>query len=133
MNTFKDRLIEAMKSANLDQSGLAKKVGVSPQSIQYLCKSGSSSRRLTDIASALDVDPNWLASGVGTMAARESDAPPIIDIAEWQSLNPKVRSFIEDTLNKYKNNQITLNDVTFLHLMADKFSVSNSGSKSAHA
>ena len=132
MNTFKDRLIEAMKAADLDQSALAKKVGISPQSIQYLCKSGSSSRHLTEIAIALNVNPEWLATGMGSMAARESDAPPIIDIAEWQALNPKVRSFIEDTLDKFKTNQITLNDVTFLHLMADKFSASNRGDKPIH-
>jgi transcriptional regulator with XRE-family HTH domain len=133
MTTFKNRLIKAMEAAELDQSSLAKKVGLTPQSIQYLCKSGSGSRHLTAIADALDVDPKWLATGVGSMAARESDAPPIIDPAEWQALNPKVRSFIEDTLDKIKTNQITLNDVTFLHLMADKFSASNRGDTPMHA
>jgi len=130
MNTFKDRLNIAIEYAETDQSKLAKAIGVTPQSIQYLCKKGSASKHLNQIANVLKVNPDWLAEGVGDMPARDKQAPPIIDLKEWQGLNPKLRAFVEDTIDKYKSNKITTNDITFLHLMADKFSASN---EHAHA
>jgi hypothetical protein len=130
MNSFNERLVVAIDYAKTNQSELAATVGISQPSIQYLCTKGKGSKHLTKIANALKVDADWLATGEGSMAARVSDAPPIMDVAVWQELPPKVRAFIEDTLEKFKSNQITLNDISFLHSMADKFSASNS---STHA
>jgi transcriptional regulator with XRE-family HTH domain len=125
MKTFSERLKIAIEYAGTDQSKLAKAVGVTSPSIQYLCKSGTRSGYTNQIAAFLGVDPDWLATGNGMMAARDKQAPPVIDLAEWQVLNPKVRAFIEDTIDKYKSNLITVDDVAFLQSMADKFSSNN--------
>jgi hypothetical protein len=125
MNSFNERLMVAIDYAKTNQTELALAVGISQPSIQYLCKRGTGSKHLTQIANALKVDVNWLSTGEGSMEARASDAPPIMDVAVWQELPPKVRAFIEDTLDKFRSNQITLNDISFLQTMADKFSASN--------
>lgn len=122
METFGERLMIAMDREGVNQSELAKRIGISQPSVQYLCKTGSGSKHLTKIAKALNVSADWLATGAGEMQVCNEKAPPIIEIKEWQTLSPKVRLFVEDMIDKYKNKKITDNDITFLHLMADKFS-----------
>lgn len=72
-STYGQRLLWALNAANKSQSDLAREVGVSPQSIQYLCDPSSNargSRNTTAFATALGVNPEWLANGTGP-AARE--------------------------------------------------------------
>jgi DNA-binding XRE family transcriptional regulator len=133
MNTYGERLEMAISNAGYNQSKLAKAVGISQTSIQHLCKKGIRSGYTPQIADILGVDAEWLATGEGEMKARDKQAPPVIDFAEWQKINPKVRAFVEDTLEKYKSNQITVDDVSFLQSMADKFSASNAGNQLKHA
>lgn len=68
-NTHKnlsERLKFALKSANISQTELAKRIGVKPQVIQYLCASKSEKSKFTfDIAEALNIDAMWLAHGNG--------------------------------------------------------------------
>lgn len=132
MDTFKDRLNKAIEYAGTDQSKLAKAIGVTPQSIQYLCKKGSASKHLNQIANVLKVNADWLASGIGEMPAPSKPAPPVINLSDWQGFNPKLRSFVEDVIEKFKENKITDNDITFLHLMTDKFVASNEGFTKQH-
>lgn len=122
METFGQRLMIAMDKEGVNQSELAKLIGISQPSVQYLCKTGSGSKHLTKIAKALNVNADWLATGAGSSEACNEKAPPVIDAVEWRGLSPKVRLFVEDMIEKYKEKKITDNDITFLHLMADKFS-----------
>jgi hypothetical protein len=69
------------------QTAVADKIGVKPQTIQYLCKSTSpKSRYITDIACALDVNSNWLATGKGTMKSLPSSCSelsiPLLNFTE---------------------------------------------------
>lgn len=68
--TLAQRIIAAREHKGLTQDGLGKAVGVSQQAIQKL-ESGKaeSSRRLTQIAVACGVRPEWLANESGAMVA----------------------------------------------------------------
>lgn len=63
-NTFADRLREAMKASGFTQGSLAKMVGMSQSSIWKLTSGAASgSRKTVELAKALNVRPEWLASG----------------------------------------------------------------------
>lgn len=75
MNTLSDRLKWARSQAKLSQSKIAEAVGISQPTYQAL-ESGKAQKTsyMMQIASVLNVDPNWLATGQGEMVApaRES-------------------------------------------------------------
>ncbi|OOR86373.1 hypothetical protein B0181_11685 [Moraxella caviae] len=68
MNSLSDRLKIARKNAKISQSALAQKVGISQPSYQAL-ESGKSGKSayLLQIAQALKVNSEWLATGKGEM------------------------------------------------------------------
>lgn len=62
-----------MQRAGMNQSELARQIGVRPQSVQYLmnpANAASGSRHIAAIARALDVSTEWLAMGIGSMLDR---------------------------------------------------------------
>jgi len=67
MDTYADRLKRAMKARGIDQSTLARQVGVKQQSIQYLCRKGTQSVHSVKIAEILEISPSWLTDGAGDM------------------------------------------------------------------
>lgn len=68
MKTFGDRLKKARQAAGLSQSELARRVGVRPQTIQFIEAGGVKKPRYTvEIALQLKVNPEWLANGRGSM------------------------------------------------------------------
>lgn len=61
-----ERLRYALKTLEVSQSELAKRLSIKPQMIQYLCASNSVKSKFTfDIAEALEIDVSWLATGKG--------------------------------------------------------------------
>lgn len=70
MNTLSDRLKWARSQAKLSQSKIAEAVGISQPTYQAL-ESGRVQKTsyMMQIASVLNVDPNWLATGQGSMTA----------------------------------------------------------------
>jgi phage repressor protein C with HTH and peptisase S24 domain len=67
---LKDRIIAAREFADLTQVALAAKAGLSQQAIQKLeAGKSQSSRRLTEIAIACGVRPEWLSREQGLMLA----------------------------------------------------------------
>lgn len=71
MSNFSDRLKIAINSAGITQKELARIVGVSQQTIGYLCKDGKGSTHTHSLAEALGVNAQWLAKGRGPMRADE--------------------------------------------------------------
>lgn len=68
-STYGERLLWALAARGLNQSDLARMVGVTPQSIQYLCDPANharGSRNTPAFADACGVDATWLARGTGT-------------------------------------------------------------------
>lgn len=72
--TFADRLNLAMQEAGLSQGALAKASGLAQPTIWRLANGkGSGSSKVIDIALALNVSPEWLASGKGQMRINLKD------------------------------------------------------------
>ncbi|MGX5101121.1 XRE family transcriptional regulator [Enterobacter cloacae] len=77
-NTFADRLTEAMRAAGMTQASLAKLVGMSQSSIWKLTSGNASgSRRTVELAKALNVRPEWLASGEMPVTDQSSELLPM--------------------------------------------------------
>lgn len=76
MKTFSERLISAMNEAGLSQGQLAEAVGISQPAVQKMTSGKTNgSRKMVELANALGVRPEWLASGSGLM--REDGKKPI--------------------------------------------------------
>jgi phage repressor protein C with HTH and peptisase S24 domain len=69
LSTFTARLRWAMdKAKKTNMSALAREIGVTPQSIQYLCdpkNNANGSEHVTKLGAALNVNADWLATGEG--------------------------------------------------------------------
>lgn len=88
MNTYQERLLAALKHADLNQSQLAAlvskllRITVSPQTIQYLVSpssKGKGSKYDVTIAQVCQVSSEWLTFGKGSMLAIESNVRPAIE------------------------------------------------------
>lgn len=84
------RLTFAMRKLGVNQSDLARRIGIKPQAIQYLCTSNAERSRFAfDIADSLGINLDWLIAGKGRMindTVQRSTAVPIInwsDIKDW--------------------------------------------------
>ncbi|MGH1371154.1 MAG: LexA family protein [Cellvibrionaceae bacterium] len=82
------RLKQALSNRGIGQSELARRAGIKPQSVQYLCAGkGQGSTHTNAFAKILGVDPDWLASGVGHMAQGPvSAAANEIPLLKWEDL-----------------------------------------------
>nr|EIP1106835.1 helix-turn-helix transcriptional regulator [Citrobacter freundii] len=65
--SFSERLDRAMTEAGYTQGKLAKAVGMAQSSVNKLLNGASSSRKTVEIASVLNVRPEWLSTGTGPM------------------------------------------------------------------
>jgi len=87
MKTFAERLNAAMSAAGISQGQLAEKVGISQPAIQKMTSGKTSgSRKMVELAHALNVRPEWLSSGNGSMRdgdQKESSVPPE---SEWNKV-----------------------------------------------
>lgn len=67
-NSMSDRLLLAMKEMKFTQQQLSSISGVSQSSISKICNGGAKRSRYTvELAGALGVNPQWLATGEGEM------------------------------------------------------------------
>ncbi len=93
LDSLAGRLKLAMYEAGVTQSWLAERVGITQGAIQKLVSGhAQSSRRIVDIAKALNVNPEWLDKGTGPMQAKpKSSIPPEKDwgkVESWDSKTP---------------------------------------------
>lgn len=90
-SNFNERVKLAFKMSGLSQHQLAEKVGISQPAIQKILSGRSnSSRKLVEIANALDVDLFWLTTGSGEMKKGNinSNAKILGTIDDWDSNTP---------------------------------------------
>lgn len=101
------RITQARARARMTQLELARAVGVSQQVINNLERRGSSSSRYTaQIAAALRVSAEWLATGKGGMQASEAQATyalaPTVEAIEvakaWERISPELRASLRDLI-----------------------------------
>lgn len=91
MTTFTERLNSALKQSGMSQHQLAEKVKISQPAIQKLLSGKSNtSRKIVEIANALNVDLLWLTKGVGKakLTKNSANATMIGAIDEWDSKTP---------------------------------------------
>ncbi len=92
------RLLDVMKEQSITEAALGKKAGVSQQAINKIVKGETQKpRHLISIATALNVDPVWLVSGVGpkqnitSSFIQEQPQKTLLSIyAIWRSSEPHI-------------------------------------------
>jgi phage repressor protein C with HTH and peptisase S24 domain len=96
MDRYADRLNWAMKNAGgITQSDLARRVGVKQASVWHLLQPEAQKSGLTpQIARALGVNPDWLATGIGPRLALES-AQPTVPVVGYVGAGAEV-FFVDD-------------------------------------
>lgn len=98
--SFAGRLAEARQRAGMTQSELARRLGVSPQSVQQWEQSGTTPRahRIKDLALALGVTREWLlvggssAESVREVAQQIREVPLVnyIQAGQWAEIAPEI-------------------------------------------
>lgn len=91
MTTFTDRINWALQASGLSQHQLAEIVKISQPAIQKLVSGKSStSRKIVEIATALNVDLLWLTQGVGKpdVGKNQANAKILGTIDDWDSQTP---------------------------------------------
>lgn len=89
LRTLSARLVHAINVLGVTQAELARRIGVKPQAIHYLCSSHSKKSSFTyEIADALNINSLWLGSGEGSMQ--------LADDPETQLINSQLRTPILD-------------------------------------
>ncbi|MFQ1004548.1 XRE family transcriptional regulator [Gilliamella sp. CG22] len=91
MTTFTERLNSALKQSGMSQHQLAEKVKISQPAIQKLLSGKSNtSRKIVEIANALNVDLLWLTKGIGKakLTKNSANATMLGAIDEWDSKTP---------------------------------------------
>ncbi|EPZ2459374.1 LexA family transcriptional regulator [Citrobacter youngae] len=84
--SFSERLDRAMTEAGYTQGKLAKAVGMAQSSVNKLLNGASSSRKTVEIASVLNVRPEWLSTGTGPMRNDGQLPPPITATKEVSNI-----------------------------------------------
>ncbi len=100
LRTLSDRLHFAMEKEGISQAALARAVDIKPAALQYLLSSNAQVSRFTfELAHALNVRPEWLATGNGPVAVEEDPlyraitqyTPiPVLnieDVSQWREFN----------------------------------------------
>lgn len=64
---FKDRLSYLIESKGISKSWLAEKLGISRQALNYLLKHSNKPKYVDEISDILDISPQWLETGEGTV------------------------------------------------------------------
>ena len=104
LSTLSARLLHVIHVLGITQADLARRIGVKPQAIHYLCTSNSKKSSFTyEIADALKINSLWLGSGEGEMLLEDSPSENLINsqkkapILDWRQLKKLVGD--EDTKN----------------------------------
>jgi SOS-response transcriptional repressor LexA len=116
--TLSTRLVYAMNILGVNQSELARRIGVKPQVIQYLCTSNATRSKFAfDIADALGLNVDWLIAGQGRMADKISTENIIkVPIVEWSNILDTLKS-------NYKNSVISEHITTQMNLSEKCYAV----------
>lgn len=93
LSTLSARLVHAINTLGVTQADLARRIGVKPQAIHYLCTSNSKKSSFTyEIADALKISSLWLGSGEGSMQLKDDPSARLISsqkrvpILDWKQI-----------------------------------------------
>lgn len=93
LSTLSARLVHAINTLGITQAELARRIGIKPQAIHYLCTSNSKKSSFTyEIADALQINSLWLGSGEGSMQLKDNPDAQLINsqkrtpILDWKQI-----------------------------------------------
>ncbi len=103
--TLSDRLRCALDKLGITQAELGKRINVSRQVIQYLCRSNIHKSKFSyDIAEAMNINVDWLVTGKGDMLFEESSEKQhylpqqkAVPILQWNQID----SWLHKTLDNH--------------------------------
>lgn len=125
LSSLSKRILHALEYTGVKKATLAHLIGVKPQVIQYLCQGDSQSSRFTfEIATALEVNPKWLATGEGPMLTKPtSQHDEFRQIPLLSGNSPKEIKSAYDLDNYYRNLSSGLytdnSEVDFAYIQSD--------------
>ena len=118
LNTLSDRLNYAIKITGVTQAELARQISIKPQVIHYLCSSKAKSSRFTfELAHALGVNTEWLATGNGVMLLKDDSEHVLLTsqkklaVLSWEQLKEKIK-YDKIDLSDHKDWVLVSNSVT---------------------
>ncbi len=72
LRCLSDRINYALETRGISKAELARRIGVKPQTIQYLCSTKAESSKFTfELAHALGINFEWLAVGMGDIGLHD--------------------------------------------------------------
>ena len=99
MKTLAERLKYALAQRHMSQTALARAVGVPAQTIQQLCSRGNKTVFGTEISRELNISPEWLTEGIGTMEVKTKSKLQ----TKIEELNDDDRAIITSLVDKLSN------------------------------
>lgn len=119
METFAERLKWAIDKKGISQAEAARKSHISQQSMNYIIKSNLESSKLApQIASALNVNPEWLIYGRGKFEETKVYELPILNSPYM--LFKFLHNDIDENVIKHTLVDIDLGDKAFAYLVEPK-------------
>lgn len=119
MKIFAERLKMAIEKRGLSQAEAARKSGISQQSINYIINNKLKSSKLApQIASALQVNPEWLIYGRGKFEETKVYEIPILDSPFM--LLKFLHDDIDENMVKHTVIDIDLGDYAFAYILDQK-------------
>jgi transcriptional regulator with XRE-family HTH domain len=105
LKTFAERLTYALKLRDMKRKDLAKKAGMQPQNISYLCREGQGSSKTNEMAAVLKINARWLESGKGDIDSGTSHDPihnriQVITYATQDAIEKSDQELSEDELTR---------------------------------
>ncbi len=102
MKTLAERLTYALARRGMRQTTLARAIGVPSQTIQQLTSKGKRTVFAVEIARELNISPDWLTDGIGTMEVKTKSKLQ----TKIEELNEDDRHIITSLVDKLSNYSI---------------------------
>jgi transcriptional regulator with XRE-family HTH domain len=99
MKTLAERLKYALARRGMRQTTLARAIGVPSQTIQQLTSKGKRTVFAVEIARELNISPDWLTDGIGTMEVKTKSKLQ----TKIEELNDDDRHIITSLVDKLSN------------------------------
>lgn len=85
--TFADRVVTILQQQKRTKAWLAEEVGVSKQAFNYFLTHSTKKKYINEIAIALNVNPEWLKTGLGNIFIQTRDDIKFIPILTMETLS----------------------------------------------
>ena len=119
MNTFAEKLKIALKKRELSQAEAARLCGIAQQSLNYIISNNLNSSKLAlQIASSLNINPEWLILGQGKFEETKLYELPIIHSPYM--LKKFLQREIDENTMDYTVINVFLGDTAFAYLTDSK-------------